>query len=307
MLERGDGHALWFETRGTGAPALVLHGGPGSGCHPGHWALFDTTRYAVTLMDQRGCGRSRPRAGDTVDALENNSTAHLIADIEALRQHLNVEAWVLFGGSWGSTLAMAYAQAHPDRVAGMVLAGVATTSPRDLRWLYGDVGNLFPEAYTDFCRHVPEASDAPEAATQRMAAYAARLRDPARAQAAADAWCTWEAGIFGGEIRDPASRYSDPGFRLCFARIVTHFFAHAAWLEPDAILKRINRIAHIPCHMIHSRFDPSAPLRAPWELAQAWPAAHLQILAGKVHSALDDDMRHAIRDATDRLADRLEM
>ncbi|APX11486.1 prolyl aminopeptidase [Tateyamaria omphalii] len=299
MLDVGDGHRLWFEQAGQGVDALVLHGGPGSGCRPGHYDLFDLSRYRVTLLDQRGCGRSTPRASATLDALEANTTAHLIADIEALRARLGVEAWVLCGGSWGTTLAMAYAQAHPDRVRAMVLAGVATTAARDLQWLYGDVGAMFPEAYAAFCAHVPEVSDDAAATPQRIAAYADRLRDTGRAQAAADAWCQWETAIFGGDIRDPASRYADPGFRLGFARIVTHYFAHQAWLGDDELLKNVAAIAHIPCTMIHSRFDPSCPLRGAWALAQAWPAATLRILGGTAHSALDADMSAAIRTATD--------
>ncbi|WP_147105020.1 prolyl aminopeptidase [Tateyamaria sp. syn59] len=301
FLDVGDGHRLWFEQVGQGVDALVLHGGPGSGCRPGHYDLFDLGCYRVTLLDQRGCGRSRPLASETLAALDANTTAHLIADIEALRAHLGVEAWVLFGGSWGTTLAMAYAQAHPNRVRAMVLAGVATTAARDLQWLYGDVGAMFPEAYAAFCGHVPEVSDEAAATPRRIAAYAKRLRDPGRAQAAADAWCQWETAIFGGDIRDPASRYAEPGFRLGFARIVAHYFAHQAWLGEDALRRNVAAMAHIPCTMIHSRFDPSCPLRTAWALAQDWPASRLQILGGTAHSALDADMSTTIRTATDAI------
>ena len=301
MLEVSGGHRLHIEQSGQGADALVLHGGPGSGCRPGHYDLFDLSRYRVTCMDQRGCGRSTPLASETSAALDHNTTPDLIADIEAVREHFGVEAWVIFGGSWGSTLAMAYAQAHPTRVRAMVLAGVATTAARDLQWLYGDVGNMFPEAYAAFCTHVPEAGPLPSDTPARSAAYAARLRDPERAQAAADAWCQWETSIFGGDIPAPGSRYGDPLFRLGFARIVTHFFTHNGWFSDDQLLRQAARMAHIPCTMIHSRFDPSCPLRGPWELAQVWPAAALQILGGTTHSALDADMRAAIRAATDAL------
>ena len=301
MLDVGDGHHLWFETRGQGQAAIVLHGGPGSGCRDGHWDLFDLSRYRVTLMDQRGAGRSTPWAGNDLRALDANTTRHLIGDIEALRTHVQVEDWVLFGGSWGSTLALAYAQAHPERVRAMVLAGVATTTPRDLQWLYGDIGNLFPEAYAAFAGHVPEAPPHPDAHAARIAAYTHRLKHAETAQAAADAWCTWETAIFGQTIHDPGSRFSDAGFRRCFARIVTHYFANAAWLAPDDILNNVSRLRGIACHMIHSRFDPSAPLRAPWDLAQAWPDATLEILGGQTHSALDMEMQSAIRRATDEL------
>ena len=302
MLDVGDDHRLWFEQTGEGVDALVLHGGPGSGCKPGHYDLFDLSRYRVTLLDQRGCGRSTPLASETLEALEANTTQHLIADIETLRAHLGVEAWVLFGGSWGSTLALAYAQAHPTRVRAMVLAGVATTAERDLRWLYGDVGNMFPEAYEAFCAAVPHVSKDPGATMERIRAYADLLRDPVGAQSAADAWCQWETGIFGGDIHASGSRYSDPSFRLGFARIVTHYFAHGAWMEDDQLLRNIRSISHIPCAMIHSRFDPSCPLRAPWELEQAWSGATLRVLTGTAHSALDKEMSLAIRSATDSLA-----
>ncbi len=301
MLDVGNGHRIYFEQAGQGIDALVLHGGPGSGCQPGHFGLFDLNRFRVTCMDQRGCGRSTPNAATDLSALEHNTTQDLIADIERLRVHLGVEQWVVFGGSWGSTLGMAYAQTHPMRVRAMVLAGVATTEARDLQWLYGDIGNLFPEAYDAFCAHVPEVSQDPHQTPERITAYAQRLRDPSLGQAAADAWCTWEAAIFGGDITAPESRYSDPAFRLCFARIVTHYFGNSAWLEDKALLSGAERMAHIPCTMIHSRFDPSCPLRGPWDLAKRWPAARLRILEGNVHSALDQEMRNAIRAATDEV------
>ena len=299
MLDVGNGHEIYIRQAGRGTDALVLHGGPGSGCTDGHYDLFDLTRYRVTVMDQRGAGRSTPSAASDLAALDHNTTEHLIADIEAVRRHYGIEKWVLFGGSWGSTLAMAYAQTHPSRVLAMVLAGVATTATRDLQWLYGDVGNLFPEAYAAFCDHVPEVGRLPEHTPARIRAYYNRLRDPVRAQAAADAWCAWETGIFGGDIHDPNSRYADQAFRRGFARIVTHYFAHGAWFEDEELLRKADRMAHIPCTMIHSQFDPSCPLRGPWELAQVWPAATLQVLDGSTHSALDDEMRRAIRAATD--------
>ncbi|MBY5932548.1 alpha/beta fold hydrolase [Tateyamaria omphalii] len=301
MLDVGDGHRLWFEQKGQGVDALVLHGGPGSVCRPQHYDLFDLNRYRVTLLDQRGCGRSTPSASETLAALASNTTTHLISDIEALRIHLGVDAWVLFGGSWGTTLALAYAQAHPTRVRAMVLAGVATTAARDLQWLYGDIGAMFPEAYDAFCEHVPGVGDSPLKTPMRIRAYADLLRDPDHAQAAADAWCQWETAIFGGDIGDPASRYADPAFRLGFARIVTHYFAHGAWLSDDELRENVAILAHIQCKMIHSRFDPSCPLRGPWALSREWPASELRVLGGATHSALDTEMTVAIRAATDAL------
>lgn len=301
MLDVGNGHKLWFEQKGQGTHALVLHGGPGSGCTPVHYDLFDLTRYRVTLLDQRGCGRSTPWAGNDLAALDFNTTLYLVEDIESLRQYLNVDQWVIFGGSWGSTLAMTYAQTHPDCVRAMVLAGVATTTPRDLQWLYGDICNMFPEAYAAFCAEVPEVPTEPAATLDRISAYAHRLKDRQTAQSAADAWCAWEVGIFRGRLDDSNSRFADPGFRRASARIVTHYFSNGAWLVPDQLLSNVESIAHIPCTMIHSRFDPSCPLRAAWDLNEAWSAATLQILSGQVHSALDAEMTIAIRAATDAL------
>ena len=300
MPVRG-GHQIFWEVRGNqqGIPAVVLHGGPGSGCKPGHFDLFDLDRYRVVLMDQRGAGRSTPFAGRSVAALENNTTDDLLADLEQLRAMLDIEHWLVFGGSWGTTLGLLYAQQHPDRVAALVLAGVATTDARDLQWLYGDIGNLFPEAFHDFCAFVPQA----DGTAARIAAYGDALLDPAQAQAAADAWCRWELAIFDQDFE--AAGWTDPAFRLGFARVVTHYFRNATWRKDNHILDNMDIIAQIPGVMIHSRFDPSCPLRAPWELSRVWAAATLKVLGGNDHTALSDGMRPQIRDATDDLAARL--
>ena len=305
MLDVGDGHQLWFEQAGQGVDALVLHGGPGSGCTPNHYDLFDLTRYRVMLLDQRGGGKSLRKAAHDLSELDHNTTVELIDDIERLRMHLGIETWVILGGSWGSTLAMAYAQTYPAHVRAMVLAGVATTAKRDVRWLYGDIGNIFPEAYDVFCAQVPEIDMDPAVTEDRVRAYAAQLRTPEHAQGAADAWCQWETAIFGGDISNPGSRYADPLFRLGFARIVTHYFSHNAWMTDNQLLKNVGQIAHIPCRMIHSRFDPSCPLRGAWDLAKFWPAAFLKIMPGTTHSALAPDMAAEIRQATDHILDDL--
>ncbi len=294
-LTVSDGHQLYWEAIGpdTGIPALYLHGGPGGGCSPKHRDLFDD-RFLAVLFDQRGSGRSIPNAGDTTLALRENTTAHLIDDIEALRVHLGIEAWVVVGGSWGTCLGLLYAQAHPQHVRALVLGGVAICEPRDLRWLYGDVGNLFPEAYADFVAQIPDAADP----FQRIAGYADQLLDDGEiAQIAADAWCRWETALVDQTITDPASSWSDPRFRRCFARIVTHYFRDGAWIEPGQVLRDMPRIAAVPGIMVHSRFDPSAPVRAPWELAQVWPASELRILDGSAHSTTHKQMADAMRQA----------
>ncbi len=301
LMDVGGGHSVYWEMSGNleGIPALVLHGGPGSGCRPGHYDLFDLSRYKVVLLDQRGCGRSRPVASETTTALEANTTDHLLADIEALREHLEIDKWLIFGGSWGSTLAMNYALAQQDCVLALVLAGVATTTERDLQWLYGDVGNMFPEAFVQFCAMTPDALGVPA----RIAAYADLLLDEATAQEAADAWCRWELAIFGQSIETVAP-WNDPKYRLGFARLVTHYFRHRAWRDDGYILDNIASLQDVPAAMFHSRFDPSCPLRAPWELAQAWPASRLEILDGNDHSALSKTLKQRIRSATYGFANR---
>ncbi|MFK7837239.1 MAG: prolyl aminopeptidase [Sulfitobacter sp.] len=297
VLSGQGGHQIYWEMAGNpkGPAALVLHGGPGSGCREGHYDLFDLTHYRVVLMDQRGCGRSRPLASQTLAALAQNTTDDLLGDIETLRTQLGVTDWMIFGGSWGSTLAMLSAQRNPGTVRQLVLAGVATTARRDLAWLYDDIGNLFPEAFDAFCALTPQPDDV----WARIAGYGDLLADPLHAQAAADAWCAWELAIFQQDFAGAGTPWTDPGFRLGFARIVTHYFRNNAWREDDHILRNIDRIADIPAVMIHSRFDPSCPLRGPWELAKHWPASRLEVLDGNDHSALSEVMKDRIRAATD--------
>ena len=249
-------------------------------------------------MDQRGAGRSRPSAAEDIAGLDHNTTDDLLRDIEALRDHLNVEKWVVCGGSWGSALGLLYAQAHVDRVSALVLSGVATTARRDLAWLYDDIGNLFPEAHDAFCGYVPQARDV----WARIAAYGDALADPATAQAAADAWCTWELAIFETNFEAAGAPWTDPAFRVGFARVCTHYFRNGCFRPDNAIEANMHRIADLPGVMVHSRFDPSCPLRSPWELAKVWPAAELVILEGNAHSSLSAAMSGHIRAATDRFA-----
>ena len=294
------GHAVFWEVAGNpdGLPALVLHGGPGGGCSSVHRQLFDPSAYRVILMDQRGCGRSMPHAAETLEALEANTTAHLIADIERLRAYLGVERWLVLGGSWGTTLALAYAQRHPDRVRAMVLAGLATTRADELDWLYWHVRRMVPAEHAAFRAHVGGG----ESAAQLIDAYAARLADPDPEvhQAAADAWCAWEAALVEVDpAAQPAPRWRDPAFRLAFARIVTHYFGQSAFLEDGALQQGMAGIADIPAVLIHSRFDPSTPYSTAWELSQLWPAARLVTLAGALHSIAAGAVGEAVVAATD--------
>ena len=231
MLDVGDGHQVYWECCGNpaGKPALYLHGGPGSGCSPGQRRFFDPDAYRVVLFDQRGCGRSRPLASEPDADLSANTTAHLIADIEALRQLHGVERWTVLGLSWGTTLGLAYAQAHPQRVDALVLALVTTTSRREVEWITRDVGRIFPREWDRFAAAVPD--------TLRhlplVDAYATLLfdADPAVREHAAREWCAWEdAHVSLTPGHRPNPRYDDPEFRLRFARLVTHYWRHAAFL-----------------------------------------------------------------------------
>jgi proline iminopeptidase len=300
-LSVGDGNSIYWEVCGNprGKPALVLHGGPGSGCTPGLRRLFDPTAYRVVLVDQRGAGRSTPHSGDPSTDLSVNTTDHLIGDLELVRQHLGIERWLLYGRSWGTTLGLAYAERHPDRVSEMILAAVCLTRRSDIRWLYHGVGQYFPVEWNRFREGVPWA----DRDGDLVEAYARLLADPGDAvrQRAAQNWCEWEDAVVvreSGGIPNP--RYADPRFRLGFARTVTHYFRHGAWLAEDQLLLDAGRLAGIPGVLIHGRMDLGSPLQSAWALAQAWPGSELIVLedSGHTSGAL---AKHVVV-ATDRFA-----
>jgi proline iminopeptidase len=300
MLDVGDGHSLYWEQSGNpaGIPALGLHGGPGSGCTAGGRRIFDPVRYRIVQFDQRGAGRSTPRVGVATD-MSANTTRHLLADIEALRMHLGVDRWIVRGVSWGVTLGLAYAEAHPERVAAMVLNSVTMTRPIDIHWLYHEAGRFYPEAWQRFRGGVPTG----ERDGDLVAAYWRLLHDqpdPEVRQRAAHNWCAWEDAASPMPDGRPNPRYSDPAFRMTFARIVTHYFHHNAWLEPDQLLRNIERLRGIPAALIHGRLDLGGPLDAAWLLAQAWSDAELVVVESG-HTG-GDQMTAAIVEATNRFA-----
>jgi len=264
--------------------------------------LFNPEAYRVVLCDQRGCGRSLPHAGAPSSDLAANTTHHLVADIEMLRRHLAIERWLVLGGSWGSTLALAYTQRHPDRVTEMVLFSVGTTTRREVEWVTRDVGRFFPAAWARFRDGVPE----PERDGSLVEAYSRLLHDPdpvVRAKAAQD-WCDWEdTHVRTRPNQAPDPRYEDPIFRACFARLVTHYWRHAAWLEEGALLRGVERLAGIPGVLVHGRLDLSSPLDVPWSLAKAWPGSEFVIVDDEGHTggSRQDDI---LISATDRFADR---
>ncbi len=303
MLDVGDGQSVYWETCGNpaGKPAVVLHGGPGSGCVPGFRRYFDPGAYRVVLFDQRGAGRSLPHASDPAASLDVNTTRHLIADIERLREFLGVGRWLVWGISWGSTLALAYAEQHPQRVSEIVLHSVTMSRPADIDWLCHGVGRFFPEEWARFRAGAAAAGPGGDL----VAAYRRLLADPdpaVREQAARD-WCAWEDAVVSLEEGwRPQARYADPRFRMAFARIVTHYFHHRAWLEDGALLRGAGRLSGIPGVLVHGRLDLGGPPVTAWELAQAWPDAELH-LVGAGHTGGTDMDRHLIA-ATDRFAGR---
>jgi proline iminopeptidase len=303
MLEVGDSNRVYWEVCGNaaGKPAVVLHGGPGSGCTAWLRRLFDPDAYRIVLFDQRNCGRSTPHASDPDIDLGANTTHHLMADIEQLRAHLGVERWLVFGGSWGSTLALAYAERHPEHVSEIVLTGVATTTRAEIEWITRGLGRFFPEEWARFRDGVPEADRDGDLAT----AYSRLLLDPdpsVRERAARD-WCAWEDAVVMLHADDaPNPRYDDPKFRLAFARLVTHYWRHAAWLDEGALLRDAGELEGIPGVMVHGRIDLGTPLAAAWALAAAWPDSELVVIPGAGHTAAEPATTAAAVAATDRFA-----
>lgn len=303
MLDTEDGHRIYWEACGNphGKPALFLHGGPGSGCTVSARRYFDPRVYRIILFDQRGSGRSMPHASSSGIDLSTNTTPHLLADIEALRQHLGIERWLVLGGSWGSTLALAYAEFHPQRVSEMVLFSIATTTAREIDWITRGVGAFFPDAWQRFCGGVPEA----DRNGDLVEAYHRLLMhpDPAVHMKAARDWCDWEMAIVAVHPdHKPHPRYEDPAFRLGFARLVTHYWRHRAWLAEGALLRDAHRLTGIPGVLIHGRLDIGGPLVTPWELQRHWPGSELIIVDAAGHDARDPGMTESIVAATDQFA-----
>ncbi|WP_158883220.1 prolyl aminopeptidase [Amycolatopsis anabasis] len=303
MLDVGDGNHVYWAVCGNpaGKPALIVHGGPGSGCTPGLRRYFDPDRYRIVLLDQRGCGRSTPHASDPATDMSHNTTEHLLSDMERLREHLGIERWLLFGGSWGSTLILAYAERHPHRVSEIVISGVTTTRHSEIDWLYRGVGCFFPEEWERFRDGVPES----DRDGDLLAAYARLLEDPdpdVRARAAND-WCAWEDTVISLEPNGKPNAYSDrpPADLLALVRICAHYFSHYAWLEDGILLREADRLADIPGVLIHGRLDLSGPLDTAWELARAWPRAELVVVENSGHTG-SDTMRERMREALDRFA-----
>jgi len=282
-LPVSDGNTIYWEASGNpeGKPALHLHGGPGGGIKTGYRRRFDPKTFLIVSFEQRGCGRSRPLATDPAVDLSRNTTTALIADIEALRTHLNVEKWLVTGISWGSTLALAYAQSHPERVSHLILFAVTATTAAEVEWTTETMGRIFPQEWEQF-----EAAAHRQPGQRLIDAYYARIThpDPTVRENAARAWCAWEDTHMSLDpkfVRNPD--YENPQFRDVFATLVIHYWKHAGFASGSGLLAGMSRIAHIPGVLIHGQLDVSLPMETAWNLHKAWPASRLVIIGDEGH------------------------
>ncbi|SMO82927.1 prolyl aminopeptidase Serine peptidase. MEROPS family S33 [Paracoccus laeviglucosivorans] len=276
-IDMGDGHVIYLEQSGNpeGVPVIVLHGGPGGGCSPYMRRFFDPAHYRTILFDQRGCGRSRPHA-----EVDKNTTQHLIHDIQVIRQDLEIERAVLFGGSWGATLAVAYAEAHPESVLALVLRGVFLGRREELDWFYGGgAARFFPDRWADFLAPIPEAERG-----DLIAAYHRRLFSGDRAQEVrhAQPWVMWENALAGLEISGPG--HAPPDYARAFARLENHYFVNGCFLEENQLLRDRHRIEHLPAVIVQGRYDMVCPPHTAWELADGWHKAELRLVPASGHA-----------------------
>jgi proline iminopeptidase len=298
FLDTGDGHQVYWELCGNpnGKPAVFLHGGPGGGCSPDHRRLFDPARYNVLLFDQRGCGRSKPHA-----SLDNNTTWDLVADIERLREMVGVEQWLVFGGSWGSSLGLAYSETHPQRVTALIVRGIFTMRRAELLWYYQEGASwLFPDLWEGFLAPIPV-----EERGDLMAAYRRRLTgdDEAVKRQAARAWSLWEGRtITLMPSPELEQHFGDDEYALAFARIENHYFVNDGFVEEGQLLRDAHRLADIPGMIVQGRYDVATPARTAWDLSKAWPKASLQIVPDAGHAYNEPGILQALIAATDRFA-----
>ncbi|MFY7067216.1 prolyl aminopeptidase [Nocardiopsis changdeensis] len=303
MLDVGDGHRVYWELCGNpaGKPVVFLHGGPGGGCVPDHRRLFDPERYRILLFDQRNCGRSTPHAGRMDTDLSTNTTWTLVEDMERLREMIGVQAWQVFGGSWGSCLALAYAQAHPDRVTELILRGIFTLRDEELRWFYQEGASMmFPDLWESYLAPIPE-----EERGDLMAAYARRLESPDRETRveAARAWSVWEGSTVtllpNKELRE---HHAEDEYAMAFARIENHFFVNRGFFTPEQLIEGAERIRHIPGVIVQGRYDVCTPVHTAYDLHRAWPEAEFHIVDDAGHAFSEPGILDRLIEATDRFA-----
>jgi proline iminopeptidase len=301
FLRVSDVHEIYYEESGNpqGKPAVFLHGGPGAGTDAKMRGFFDPKRYRIVLFDQRGCGRSRPHA-----SLADNTTWELVADIERLREHLGVGRWLVFGGSWGSTLALAYAQTHPQRVSELVLRGIFLLRRSEIEWFYQDphgAASIYPDLWEHYVEMIP-----PQQRHDMISAYYALLtsEDGKLLRRAARAWSIWEgATSFLHANPDYVARFHEDEYAAAFARIECHYFINRGFFTSDnQLIENVGRIRHIPGVIVQGRYDVICPMRSAWDLHRAWPEAELRIVPDAGHSAFEAGTLHELVSATDRFA-----
>lgn len=302
MLDVGDGHHVYWEVSGnpTGKPVVVLHGGPGAGTVPTQRQHFNPEKYRIVLFDQRGSGRSTPHVSDPTHDLATNTTWHLVDDMEALRTHLGVDRWQLFGGSWGATLALAYAQTHPERVTEIILRGVFTLRSLELNWLYGGgAAHLFPDAWARFVAPVPAGERTDMVAAYHKLVFA---DDPSVSMAAAMAWSLWEGATVSTQSSMNLS-YGDEKFAVSFARIALHYFVNGGWMDDNQLIRDAGKLGDIPGVIVNGRYDLVTPPITAYELSHAWPTGEPVILPFAGHAVGDPGIAEQLRIATDKFAD----
>jgi proline iminopeptidase len=293
-------HQIYYEQSGNphGIPVVVMHGGPGGGSSPNLRCYFNPDAYRIILFDQRGCGRSMPHASTDL-SLEDNTTWHLVADIETLRQRLSIDSWVVFGGSWGSTLSLAYAITYPTRVRALILRGIFLVRPKELRWFYQEGASfLYPDIWQQFIAPIPE-----DERHDLMTAHVKRLngKDRRAQLASALAWSGWEGDTLSIEGPSEApSKFADADFAIAFARIESWYFQNKGFFERDNwLLENIDKIRHIPGWIIQGRFDVVTPMVSAWDLHQVWPEAHFEVVTKAGHSSSDTGILQALVAAAD--------
>jgi proline iminopeptidase len=305
FLDAGHGDRVYWEVCGNpaGKPVVMIHGGPGGGCSPGHRRQFDPEAYRIVLFDQRNCGRSLPPASDPSVSLEHNTTWNLVADIELLREHLGIDRWQVFGGSWGSALALAYAETHPDRVTELVLRGIFTLRPFELYWYYQEGASLlFPDLWERYVEPIPE-----DERDDLIMAFHSRLNDPdpSTRLPAAKAWSVWEGStITLVPSPDVIEEHSDDAYAVTFARIENHYFVNEGFLEENQLIRDVDKIRHIPCVIVQGRYDLATPAATAWDLHRAWPEAEFHLVDDAGHAYTEPGILHHLIDATDRFAHR---
>ncbi|MCG8923818.1 prolyl aminopeptidase [Lentzea sp. CC55] len=301
-LDTGDGNLVYWEECGnpSGKPVVFLHGGPGGGCSPAHRRLFDPSAYRIVLFDQRGCGRSTPHAS-TTDDLSLNTTWHLVADMELLRESLGIPRWQVFGGSWGSTLALAYAETHPSRVSELVLRGIFTLRSSEVDWYYrGGAAHLFPDLWEKFTAPLAGLAGDPVELYARLLSSP----DPEVHGPAAVAWSTWEGATVTLLPRpELVAEFAEPSYALAFARIENHYFVNGGWFEEGQLIRDAVRLEGIPGVIVQGRYDIATPAVSAWDLHRAWPGSELVLVPDAGHAYDEPGILSALLEATDRFRD----